>query len=231
MSMYVVPCLCIVFPTKIFLWQVMTLETCLRLHGRVCPPEMLPFHETLEGDFRRNFKPEIQRFAADGLSEFDYANSISPSTASNHELLASVYPGASKASFRYSVSSGSTSRAPFMIPPLQLGASSPVSPSINSHQMFSQELLSDSASSRPTPLKKSLQHLAKHGLTGVSSPTREPTSPASEAQSVNSPKGSSSFINFVPAPTMAAAPALSGSGPNSIRSRFSRLGNSIMGRD
>jgi dedicator of cytokinesis protein 3 len=207
----------------------MTLETCLRLHGRVCPPEMLPFHETLESFFRKSFTPEIRRLAADGLSEFDYANSIAPSTVSNNDLLSSVYPTPAQSSSKHSISSVSTSRAPFTIPPLQLGSgiSSPISPSLRSGRMSSQDLFPETPSTaRPTPLKRHLQHLAKHGLNGVSS-TGERTPP--DARSPESPTGSGSFINVVPA--LNASVPHPASGSNSLKSRLSRLGNSLRYRD
>jgi dedicator of cytokinesis protein 3 len=198
----------------------MTLETCLRLHGRVCPPEMLPFHETLEAFFRKNFAAEIRRLAAEGLSDFDYAGSLTPSTAaSQQDLLGGAYPASSQThSARHSLSSVATSRAPYTLPALQLGASVP---SLASPR--------DSvADGRPTPLKRHLQHLAKHGLGGVGGTgQRTPTDAASPA----SPGGSGSVINVVPPPAAAPAAAAIASGANSLRSRLSRLGNSIRGRD
>jgi dedicator of cytokinesis protein 3 len=208
----------------------MTLETCLRLHGRVCPPEMLPFHETLESFFRKNFAPEIQRLAAEGLSEFDYANSISPSTSSHQDLLVSVYPTSiQNHSSQHSISSGSTSRAPYAIPSLQLGGSglaSPSSPSVASPRLSMQDSLSELG--RATPLKRHLQHLAKHGLSGVSSTgERTPT----EVHSPESPTGSGSFINVMPLPSASMPASAIGSSANSFKSRLSRLGNSIRGRE
>lgn len=197
----------------------------------------MDFHETLESFFRKNFAPEIRRLASEGLSEFDYANSISPSTASNQDFLASVYPASIQhPSSKHSISSGSTSRAPFTIPPLELGRTSmsqsrsPISPSVRSTRLSTQDLFSETGSSsrHPTPLKRHLQHLAKHGLNGVSSSgERTPT----DIQSPDSPSGSGSFINVVPPPSASLPPAALASGSNSLKSRLSRLGNSIRGRD
>ncbi|GAA5856905.1 hypothetical protein JCM8547_008456 [Rhodosporidiobolus lusitaniae] len=40
---------------------VITLARCLKLHGQICPPEMIPFHETLERFYERNFADELAR--------------------------------------------------------------------------------------------------------------------------------------------------------------------------
>lgn len=41
------------------------IDSCLKLHGQLCPPEMLAFHATLEKFFRKNFAEEIQRLSVD----------------------------------------------------------------------------------------------------------------------------------------------------------------------
>ncbi|PWN21805.1 hypothetical protein BCV69DRAFT_268306, partial [Microstroma glucosiphilum] len=38
-----------------------TLCRCLKIHARLCAPEMKPFHDALEGFFAKNFAEEIQR--------------------------------------------------------------------------------------------------------------------------------------------------------------------------
>lgn len=45
--------------------QVRTIESCLRLHIQLCPPEMVGFHNTLEKFFRKSFAEEIQRLDLD----------------------------------------------------------------------------------------------------------------------------------------------------------------------
>lgn len=45
--------------------QAMVLFRCIRLHAQLCPPEMKPFHETLERFFLQNFSEEIQRLELD----------------------------------------------------------------------------------------------------------------------------------------------------------------------
>ncbi|SOV06607.1 related to dedicator of cytokinesis protein 3 [Ustilago sp. UG-2017a] len=45
--------------------QAMVLFRCIRLHAQLCPPEMKPFHDTLERFFIQNFSEEIQRLDLD----------------------------------------------------------------------------------------------------------------------------------------------------------------------
>ena len=45
--------------------QATVIYHCLVLHSRLCPPEMRPFHETLEGFYRQNFSDEISRLKLD----------------------------------------------------------------------------------------------------------------------------------------------------------------------
>lgn len=41
--------------------QTNVIFSCLALHSQLCPPEMRPFHETLENFFKQNFAEEIAR--------------------------------------------------------------------------------------------------------------------------------------------------------------------------
>lgn len=45
------------------------IDSCLKLHGQLCPPEMLAFHATLEKFFRKNFADEILRLSVDPSPE------------------------------------------------------------------------------------------------------------------------------------------------------------------
>lgn len=45
--------------------QAAVVFRCIRLHAQLCPPEMKPFHETLERFFIQNFGEEIQRLDLD----------------------------------------------------------------------------------------------------------------------------------------------------------------------
>ena len=40
---------------------VRAIDRAMRLHARICPPELRPFHQTLEGFFDRNFADERAR--------------------------------------------------------------------------------------------------------------------------------------------------------------------------
>ncbi|BGP50279.1 Deoxycytidine kinase 1 [Rhodotorula kratochvilovae] len=48
---------------------VVTLARCLKLHAVICPPEMQPFHETLERFFEKNFAAELARLPDQGSYE------------------------------------------------------------------------------------------------------------------------------------------------------------------
>ena len=45
------------------------IDSCLKLHGQLCPQEMLAFHTTLENFFYKNFAEEIQRLSVDASPE------------------------------------------------------------------------------------------------------------------------------------------------------------------
>ncbi|PWN49826.1 hypothetical protein IE53DRAFT_316947 [Violaceomyces palustris] len=45
--------------------QALVVYRCIRLHAHLCPPEMRPFHETLERFFCQNFSEEIARLNLD----------------------------------------------------------------------------------------------------------------------------------------------------------------------
>ena len=45
------------------------IDSCLKLHGQLCPPEMLAFHATLEKFFHKNFADEIRRLSVDSTPE------------------------------------------------------------------------------------------------------------------------------------------------------------------
>ncbi|KAE8266357.1 hypothetical protein A4X09_0g5990 [Tilletia walkeri] len=63
--------------------QAKVLARCMALHARLCPPEMLPFHETLERFWRFNFSDEITRLDLNAAPDGSLAPSDS-SVASGH---------------------------------------------------------------------------------------------------------------------------------------------------
>ena len=60
--------------------QARVIDSCLRLHGQLCPPEMTTFHGTMEKFFRKNFAEEIQRLAMDGSHASRSSDQISPAS-------------------------------------------------------------------------------------------------------------------------------------------------------
>ncbi|KAI0268791.1 cytoplasmic protein [Gloeopeniophorella convolvens] len=201
--------------------QVRIIDSCLRLHGQLCPPEMLAFHETLEKFFRKNFHEEIQRLSFEIPPERGNALSLRhPDISYAPSLVDAV-------SIVPSNSSVSTTRAPFSIPPLQLPGSTITPPQ--------SPIASISGSNtQPTRLQKHIAHLAKHGMNGVSSGpggTSDPGLARSETLSVGSPQGS--FVNV----TGTAGPSAGNSGASfvgsiggSLKGRFSRFGSLSFGR-
>ncbi|KAJ7594838.1 C2 domain in Dock180 and Zizimin proteins-domain-containing protein [Mycena floridula] len=203
--------------------QVRVIDSCLKLHGALCPPEFVPFHETLEKFFRKNFREEIQRLGLDGG-----VSDISPSVRAAN--LPSVY----EQSISRSMSSSSTRRAPFIIPPLQLGRSGTTSASISP---LSPNPGETPTTSKQTPLQKHLAHLARHGFNGVSSAPGD--AGGSDSLSAESPHNS--FVNV--GNGIHSTPAAQASGASvttshlgslgsltSLKGRFSRFGSLNFGR-
>ncbi|KAI0063692.1 hypothetical protein BV25DRAFT_405860 [Artomyces pyxidatus] len=202
--------------------QVGIIDSCLRLHGQMCPPEMLAFHETLEKFFRKNFHEEIQRL--DGPADRADAplSPLPPPGASQYAP--SVNEGSSLGP---SQSSASTTRQPFVIPPLQLGnpvVTPPVSPT-GGH-------FSAGTGGGKTPLQRHLAHLARHGMNGVSSGPGEGGGVArSDSLSGGSPHGSFVNVTGTAGPVAGASGAsVVGSIGGSLKGRFSRFGSLNFGR-
>ncbi|KAI0321083.1 hypothetical protein OF83DRAFT_1168770 [Amylostereum chailletii] len=211
--------------------QVQIIDSCLRLHGQLCPPEMLAFHETLEKFFRKNFSEEIRRLTFEGPADQHPAvlgtRSRKPSTATTNAPYA---PSTMNDAISIAPSSASTSRAPYMIPPLQLRTSIASLPSPPAGMLDSTG--ASQTSGKQTPLQKHLAHLARHGMNGVAStPTPGENGASSDRMSVESP--SDSFVNVtgsnVPTASTSAA-SIVGSIGGSLRGRFSRLGSLSFGR-
>lgn len=179
----------------------------------------MPFHETLEKFYRKNFREEIRRL---GLEE----SPISPAVAQAPSHM-SVY----EKSMSRSISSGSTAKAPYVIPPLQLGRPilsppplSPVDPT----------MAEGIPPLKLTPLQQHLTNLIKNGINGVASTgPGDPAMGGSGTLSSDSPH--SSFVNVGngvhPAVGSQSGPSLhtshvgSLSSFGSLKERFSRLGS------
>lgn len=215
--------------------QVRVIDSCLKLHGALCPPEFIPFHETLEKFFRKNFRDEIRRLAMQGGMS-DTAMTVSPSLRE-----ASILPSQSsvyESSIHRSMSSSSTAKAPFVIPPLQLGRPVLTPPPPSPMSVSSPE---GSSSKQQTPLQRHLAHLARHGINGVSSAPGEMG--GSDSLSTESPHNS--FVNVGSSIPQGIGQSTShqsgasvvtsnfgslGSIGGSIKGRFSRLGSLSFGR-
>lgn len=211
--------------------QVRVIDSCLKLHGHLCPPEFTPFHETLEKFFKKNFREEIRRLAVDGLSE---SITVSPSLksrnlpASHSQYQSSEY----EQSIKRSMSTSSTARAAFVIPPLQLGhpMTTPSYPQSSGPSSFTPP-------AKQTPLQRHLAHLARHGINGVSSAPGE--NGGSDSFSVESPHNS--FVNVANAIHTSSGAQMSGASVvtsqmgslgslGSLKGRFSRFGSLNFGR-
>ncbi|GAA6012300.1 hypothetical protein JCM10207_002794 [Rhodosporidiobolus poonsookiae] len=59
---------------------VITLAKCLRLHSELCPPEMQPFHDTLERFFEKNFAEELARLPEQAYEPAGFGNASSASS-------------------------------------------------------------------------------------------------------------------------------------------------------
>ena len=166
------------------------IDSCLRLHGSLCPQEMVPFHETLERFFRKNFPDEIRRL---DMGSSPVPSSISPSSAyPDHRLGSLARLHERNRSEVSNVTFGTLPpRREAYLPPLQLGRSVITPPPASPRSLRTQTvvdggpsgtgsgLTSSAASvhnnganaSRPpkqTLLQRNLAHLARHGFPGVS---------------------------------------------------------------
>jgi len=212
-------------------------ERCIKLHGELCPEEMLQFHETLERFFQKNFHDEIQRLPSETSgtpmgSPNGYAHtratrsptSTAPSARETPRTLNSSPSSRGGSRGAMAVSRGAPS----------LYASSHLS------QPYSDASTIHAQPHTQTPLQKNLAHLARHGMNGMSltsdvgsssSATPAPhhaKSPSSSdpALIVGSPTGAQ---NGYPVSTFSRGTSLAGAA-NSISERLSRFG-SILRRE
>jgi len=206
--------------------QVRTIDSCLKLHGLLCPPDFSRFHETLEKFFKKNFRDEIRRLAVDG------SDSITVSTSSrshNMTVVTTSYPSSSyEQSMKRSISSFSTAR--FGIPPIQVGRLTMTPPLESPISAVSGGNISPTVS-KQTPLQRHLAHLARHGINGLSSAPGDLIG-GSDSLSAESPHDS--FVNVGngihgTAQMSGASVATSYMGSmgsfGSLKGRFSRFGS------
>lgn len=201
--------------------QVRVIDGCLKLHGQLCPPEMLAFHHTLETFFRKNFNDEIQRLAVEAAPADPAARlAYGPGTGGGGGLPAHL----------------SVIERRSLEPALDLGHA-PLSgaPSLAPREDGSPI---DGPPSKQTPLQRGLAHLARHGFNGVASGPRD-TSGSDVEDDGGSPRnsylngggggGGPPLANISGASSITAS-TMGGSGGSSLRGRFSRFGSLNFGR-
>ncbi|KAF8586680.1 hypothetical protein K439DRAFT_1340268 [Ramaria rubella] len=213
--------------------QARVLDSCLKLHGQICPQEMLPFHETLERLFQKNFSEEILRLPAESIADRGQTitNSFGPvsptgsphlrQSSSNHR---SSFPGG----LNHKRSESSIPGRPVAMPLLQTksigGSMPPMSPS-----PFIRGAVDLAGKRNQTPLQRNLAHLARYGMNGVSSgPGDRPNAAGSDEHSASSPRDSSLNLNGVIAGHSGVSIAQSGGG--SFRSTLRKFGSLNLGR-
>lgn len=195
-------------PLYLTIYKVYVIFECLKLHLALCSHESLISHEALEKAFRKKFKEEIQRLSLD-MSLIIATVSISPASKSSLNLGLNIQRS-------QSVSSDTSTRRGISLAPLQLGRAGETLPTVNGDVTLGDRPLPG----RQTLLQRNLAHLARHGITGVSS---GPGDAGAESTSGSPP---ASFVNMGSVhspPGRSASTLLSGTG--SIRGRFSRFGS------
>ncbi|KIJ49358.1 hypothetical protein M422DRAFT_161378 [Sphaerobolus stellatus SS14] len=147
------------------------LDRCLKLHGQICPQEMLPFHEALENFFHKNFSEEILRIPLESIAE-DTRNTLTSSHAEAQMQSRTSFQSTSLG-HKQSISSFAD-RTYTSPPPLQVGNTStsgdipPLSPFPYN---YAGNPFGPTSTNRQnqTPLQRHLADLARYGMTGVSS--------------------------------------------------------------
>ncbi|THH28531.1 hypothetical protein EUX98_g5658 [Antrodiella citrinella] len=206
--------------------QVRIIDSCLRLHGQLCPPQMMAFHSTLESFFRKNFQDEIQRLSVDvPPSEAAEIRQIqSPSVASPYQQ--SLNEPQSAGSVK---DSASGTRGQFSGTPLELARTPMDPPPLSGHS--NGPLTGESASTKQTPLQRHLAHLARHGFNGVASGPRDHHT---SSDSISEGSQRNSYMNGAGIPmNLQSSASVAGSTMGSIgslRGRISKFGSLNFGR-
>ncbi|KIM29799.1 hypothetical protein M408DRAFT_328621 [Serendipita vermifera MAFF 305830] len=159
--------------------QTRVIDRCLKLHGNLCAPEMMSFHETLLRFFRQNYHDEIQRLPQETISEIDEdvelngrngvrrslyetAGGIDGWSGQDHGRTGSISNGAQP------MQTTVVGQATFTIPPLAFGqvpgAGIPPPPPTPSASRF----LTDSGRNQ-TPLQRNLARLTRYGMSSITS--------------------------------------------------------------
>lgn len=202
--------------------QVRVINNCVKLHGHLCPQEMLPFHETLEKFFHRNYEEEIRRLTMDGTLNLASTTRDDPQTS---QYQGSIYEQQSMTRTLSTTSTSRPTQSYAIQGPQTLSPLSPISPrgAINAAE--------PPPGSKPTPLQRHLAHLARHGINGVSSGPAD----NGDAASVNMESPGDSYVSVLSngatqntgRSNASVAPSNSLS---SLKGRFSRFGSLNFGR-
>jgi len=181
---------------------------------------------------QKNFREEIRRLAADGVSE---SAGIAPSLMSHSRDASNYQSSLYEQSLQRSMSTASTARGGYIIPAMQVGRSEITPPPFPSQPPAGANYTLHA--SKQTPLQKHLAHVAKHGINGVSSAPGEKG--GSDSLSAESPHNS--FVNVANAIHSSSGAQMSGASIvtsqigslgsfGSLKGRFSRFGSLSFGR-
>jgi len=213
--------------------HVRVVDSCLKLHGQICPPEMLRFHQTLEDLFRKSFPEEIGRIDAQGgfeevpLQLYARVNDASESSvlfedASAHRSLSSRSGQSAALALGSSVGVPSTQPSSPLISNVDVATTG-----------MTQTQTTGTAGAMPvkrTPLQMHAAHVARHGINGVSAGWRQDGVGGSEVATMASPRHSLITVGNAPSVNGPAGGSIVASTVGSIKGRFSRFGSLKSGR-
>lgn len=202
------------------------IDSCLKLHGQLCPSQMIGFHSTLESFFRKNFQEEIQRLSVDvppsEAADIRHQQAVTASSPYQQSTNEPQSGGSVK-------DSGSGTRGQFTGAPLDL-ARTPLDPPPLTGHTNGPITGEHAASAKQTPLQRHLAHLARHGFNGVASGPRDHTS----RDSISEGSPHDSYVNGTGMPiNVQSSASVTGSTLGSIgslRGRISRFGSLNFGR-
>lgn len=229
--------------------QTRVIDRCLKLHGTLCAPEMMSFHDTLMRFFRTNYHDEIQRLPAETISELEEDTSTTGQTALSRNgyngTNINEWPGHHVRSNSISTlgigsqtATAVVGQAGFTIPPLAFGqvpgaGIPPPPPTPGGSRIFTEN------TRMQTPLQRNLARLTRYGMSSITSgPGDRPLQPERTAATTEldatSQQGSTinvghSHMNMAPASSRASVQATARDVASSIsaaaKSRISRMGS------
>lgn len=217
--------------------EVHMIYSCLKLHGQMCPPEMLAFHATLEKFFHKNFADEIRRLSMDSSPEPRAVDAV-PTSARLPPTAAMPSPNYAALYVRSPLTGAAVhllhhSRTqPLNVGPIHVGmmastSTSPLSPRSQENGVP----VAEAPWMKQTPLQRHLAYLARFGFNGVSSGPGD--NGGNDSFSEESPRNSVVTVGNNPVPTFSGAASVTAStlgSIGSIKGRFSKLGSLNFGR-